>query len=280
MPDIFRLVALLIILVPNVTTAEIVCDNNQGLICVETKHANTTVTFWAENRNPLLPVTVSLNYTLTNLRASEGAEGPFVLRGKERRELATLTAQTKNRWSYNYTYEWSRGDITAQHSADYLYRLPYATGASFELSQGCDGASTHHAGQRFAQDFVMPIGTPVYAAREGRIVDLKEDSNKGGPTSAYRNDGNYVAVEHDDGTLGQYFHLVQNGATVSLGQVVQRGELLGYAGNTGQSTGPHLHFDVVKGAKGIESESLPITFQTKSGTVLCPRPGARLVAVD
>lgn len=275
-----RPLIVLYLLLPTFAMSDIICDNNRGHICLETEHNNNTVTFWAENRNALLPVTLSLSYTLTNLQASKGAEGPFVLRGGTRQKIASLKAKGNGRWSYNYTFEWSRGSIDARHTDSYLYRLPYASGKSFELSQGCNGASTHQAGQRYAHDFSMPVGTPILAARDGRVVAVKENSDKGGASAAYRNDGNYVIVEHDDRTLGQYFHLAQNGAAVSLAQTVQRGEVLGYAGNTGQSTGPHLHFDVIKGGKGIESESVPITFKTGAGAVRCPRLGARLVAVD
>lgn len=260
--------------------ADITCDDTHGKVCIETVQTNGSVIFYAENRHRLLPVTLDIGLTLDNLRRSDGSDTPYVLEGGARTRLFTLTTIRNAAWSYRYRFSWSRGDLRARHDAGVLYRLPFAGGATFRVGQGCDGTFTHRGAQNFAVDFNMPEGTPIHAARAGRVVDLKEDSRRGGADAAYRNDGNYVIVAHADGTLAQYFHLRRDGVAVELGQSVRRGQLLGHSGSTGQATGPHLHFDVIRGAVGIESETLPIRFDTTSGPVTCPVPGTRLTAVE
>ena len=68
-----RLACLICILLPALAAAEVVCDNGTGHICIETVQTDTGVTFWAENRNPLLPVTLTLHYDLKNMLKPEQA---------------------------------------------------------------------------------------------------------------------------------------------------------------------------------------------------------------
>lgn len=86
----------------------------------------------------------------------------------------------------------------------------------------------------------MPKGSPVLAAAAGTVIVAKND---GGYNGGY---GNYVVVTHDNGTQTLYGHL--SSVSVSVGQSVAKGEKLGGVGNTGKSTGIHLHFEV-RGAK-------------------------------
>jgi murein DD-endopeptidase MepM/ murein hydrolase activator NlpD len=276
--SIFGFVAAFFISTP--AWANISCDDYQGKVCLEAVQTDSGVTFFVENRYPLLAVTLKLSVELENLRRLSGNDGPFVLQGGTRTELAGFGSVKAAPWSYRYQFDWNRGDHRSVPDVNYHYRLPYAAGATFPVTQSCYGSFTHHGSARFAIDFLMPVNTPIHAAREGQIVDLKEDSSTGGATGNYRNDGNYIVVKHEDGTLAQYFHLRQGGAEVTLGQTVKRGELIGYSGNTGQSTAPHLHFDVVKGGKGRESETLPLSFETASGTASCPPVPSAFTAVN
>ncbi|MEK7510621.1 MAG: peptidoglycan DD-metalloendopeptidase family protein [Patescibacteria group bacterium] len=88
-------------------------------------------------------------------------------------------------------------------------------------------------------DVAAPSGTPIYAAAAGTIVVAK---NNDGYNGGY---GNYIVISHDNGTQTLYAHMTR---TAVSGGSVGKGELIGYVGNTGRSTGNHLHFEV-RGAK-------------------------------
>lgn len=88
-------------------------------------------------------------------------------------------------------------------------------------------------------DLGAPAGTPIYAAAAGSVITSKE----GGWNGGY---GSMIIISHDNGTQTLYSHMSQN--AVASGQKVKKGELIGYVGSTGKSTGNHLHFEV-RGAK-------------------------------
>jgi murein DD-endopeptidase MepM/ murein hydrolase activator NlpD len=173
------------------------------------------------------------------------------------------------------------GQVDADHDDDYLYRLPYASEASFPVIQGYASKLSHRGAERFTVDFGMPIGTPVYAARDGVVV-LVEDSHSAG---CAREDcgkfANFVVVLHSDGTTGEYFHLDRASAAVRVGESVARGQVLARSGNTGFSTAPHLHFGVYRTGPDGHNESLAVRFNTRAGAIAAPRSGARyLNALD
>ena len=93
-------------------------------------------------------------------------------------------------------------------------------------------------------DFGTPVGTRVVAAMGGKVVqaglDLETANN---PQAGY---GIHVRITHPDGTQAVYGHL--SACAAQIGQVVQTGEAIGTSGNTGRSTGPHLHFEIRSGA--------------------------------
>jgi murein DD-endopeptidase MepM/ murein hydrolase activator NlpD len=88
-------------------------------------------------------------------------------------------------------------------------------------------------------DLGAPIGTPVYAAADGVVIASKFGAWYGGY-------GNHIIISHPNGTQTLYAHL--NSVDVSYGAQVAKGTAIGTVGNTGKSTGPHLHFEV-RGAK-------------------------------
>ena len=111
--------------------------------------------------------------------------------------------------------------------------------------QGAGGLASHTKSLHWSYDFLLPIGTPILAALDGRIV-AAIDSFKGGGTAAkYKARANYVVVQHQNGYYTRYYHLQPNSLIVQVGDVVQAGDVLGNSGSTGYTTGPHLHFDVV-----------------------------------
>jgi murein DD-endopeptidase MepM/ murein hydrolase activator NlpD len=148
-----------------------------------------------------------------------------------------------------------------------VYQLPYAPGQAFPVSQAYDGPFSHHGAERYAIDWRMPEGTPVYATRPGVVIDTKSDSTQGGPSKQFESLANYILIQHPDGTIGNYAHLQRNGVKVRAGQTVQAGDLIGLSGNTGFSNGPHLHFCVFKTKNGLERESIPVKFNTSNGII-------------
>ncbi|MGX9357054.1 M23 family metallopeptidase [Roseobacteraceae bacterium S113] len=268
----------IVLALPVWAQAQVTCDDKEGLICVEAVQTDDGVALYGLNRFALLPVTLTVSTELTNLVSVAPVSETQVLQGGERRLMGRFMAERRGAWRYSYRFEWSRGDMTARHDPDQRYRLPYPDGATYRITQGCDGDFTHHGPQRFGMDFDMDVGDPILAARAGLVVFVSESSNRGGATQDYQDDANFIVIQHGDRTLGQYFHLQRDGAVVAPGDWVRAGDLIGYSGNTGQSTGPHLHFDVVKGAAGVWSETLPITFATQAGAVTCPAVGQRLQA--
>jgi murein DD-endopeptidase MepM/ murein hydrolase activator NlpD len=81
-------------------------------------------------------------------------------------------------------------------------------------------------------DLAAPTGTPVYATADGRV----------GMAQWYSSYGNYVQIEHGGSLQTRYAHL--SSYTVQPGTMVRKGDLIGYVGSTGRSTGPHLHYEV------------------------------------
>ncbi|MFF0228237.1 M23 family metallopeptidase [Streptomyces sp. NPDC004629] len=107
----------------------------------------------------------------------------------------------------------------------------YTLSASFNQAGGMWKAK--HSGQ----DFAVPIGTEVVAASGGTVV--KAGGNGAGDGPAY---GNAIVIKHGNGTYSQYAHLSR--IDVRAGQAVGAGQHIARSGNTGNSTGPHLHFEI------------------------------------
>lgn len=102
-------------------------------------------------------------------------------------------------------------------------------------------------------DFACPQGTPILAAKDGKVVISTALRNSSG---GYRSYGEYISISHGDGTMTLYAHMsrraVEKNAQVSQGQVI------GYVGSTGNSTGNHLHFEIfVSGRRVNPSQYLP-----------------------
>ena len=93
----------------------------------------------------------------------------------------------------------------------------------------------------YAIDFEMPIGTPVIAARAGKVVAVQGRFKDGNDRDL---EENFVMIQHADNTVARYIHLKLGGALVAVGDEVKQGQRIALSGNTGQTGGPHLHFDV------------------------------------
>lgn len=100
----------------------------------------------------------------------------------------------------------------------------------------------HKVRGHFGVDYAAPVGTPVWAAASGVIT---KRAASGGA-------GNLVELKHDDGLTTQYMHLSKFAKNQKVGQRVEAKTVIGYVGNTGMSTGPHLHFGVKKNGQHID----------------------------
>lgn len=234
--------------------------------------------FEAENLNPYT-VTLNIDFeSLTNLKPSANVPLFIEIPARSKKRVLELSRISSVQGvNYRSSYGWVRGSVFAVHQDSYLYKLPFFKGYEVYVSQGYNGESTHKGLSAYAIDFPVPVGTPVYAAREGVVVGSEGSNNVGGASAEFRQYANYVIIEHSDGTMGNYYHLKQGGNVVAIGKKVSKGELIGYSGNTGYSSGPHLHFSVSK-VDPISMRrpmNLPIKMETAQGIVSLPRKGDR-----
>lgn len=135
--------------------------------------------------------------------------------------------------------------------------LPFPAGNEFVVTQGNHGYYSHYYYDSYAIDFSMAQGEEVAALRAGVVLDLKEDSDRGCASEACAEDANYLVVDHGDATFGVYLHLEQDGVLVARGDLVGQGEVVARSGNTGFSSGPHLHVQV----NDLFGQSLPLRFE-------------------
>lgn len=141
--------------------------------------------------------------------------------------------------------------------AESPYVLPFAVGESFTTGLTNCSSSYHGAGKpdQYAFDFDMPVGTPFVAARAGTVFKVVEDAPSSGGGV-----GNYVIIDHQDGTYGLYYHSPKDGIDVEEGDEVERGDVLGVTGRSGLAGYPHLHFIVVAGDPEFPYDGLAISF--------------------
>lgn len=250
--------------------------SRNSVLLTEEPDGNGGYILEAENLNPY---TVTMSVDVTNLKnlISDIKLPIFVeIRGESKKNILHLSRITaSNEVSYQDSYGWSIGSAYAKHQDDYVYRLPFKGNMNVAVTQGYNGALSHKGLSAYAVDFGVPVGTPIYAAREGKVVEAEVSSSIGGPSPEYRVYMNRVRIEHSDGTFGNYCHLKYNGSAVQTGQMVKKGDLIGYSGATGYCTAPHLHFSVSK-VDPISMRrpmNLPIKMQTLQGIVTLPRKG-------
>ena len=132
-------------------------------------------------------------------------------------------------------------DRTGRSLRKFLLRTP-VDGARLSSTFGMRrhpilGYSLMHKGI----DFAAPSGTPIYAAGGGRVVAA-------GRNGGY---GNYIRVRHSGEYSTAYAHLSRFAKGVKAGQRVRQGQVIGYVGTTGRSTGPHLHYEVLRNDQQI-----------------------------
>jgi murein DD-endopeptidase MepM/ murein hydrolase activator NlpD len=234
----------------------------ENLIRIWHQREANNINFYVRNLQ-FADVTVTFEFEMTNVVSS--TEFPFTTTfpgGKAARAFTLEHEDPSAPVQWVYTYFASYGRLNAIHDDSYIYALPYSPGKSYRVSQGYNGAYSHFGSNQYAIDFRMPVGTPIHATRGGVVVAAKDSSDKGGPNRKYEAHANYIIIQHPDGTMGHYVHLAHKGNAVKVGDTIRRGQFIGLSGNTGFSTGPHLHFAVFKARNGKERATIPVRFQT------------------
>jgi murein DD-endopeptidase MepM/ murein hydrolase activator NlpD len=226
---------------------------------------------YADN-NHIIAVFVHVRLSrLANLRSDVDLPfGTVVQPGTVRELLFELTPiSAHGRRGFGLEYSYARGDPRhVRHDDDHRYLFPFEHGTKHRVTQGYSGRFTHFGENQYGIDFDLDTGTAIKAARGGRVVEVKQDSTVGGPDPRFTGMANYVLVEHDDGSFGNYAHLKPNGAEVDVGQHIAAGDLIGYSGNTGRSSGPHLHFDVRIPMDDGRMHSIPTRFLGLNGEAI------------
>ena len=258
-------------------SASAACENDW--ICVDAVNQGNDVELHVRNLGDY-PITFTLSVRTRHLQI----DGPKTITrtlAPRQSEQAMLLASTDDQQNgdFNYSYEWTIGDKDAVHDDNHLYSLPYAAGKSYRVLQGYGSRFSHTGLEEFAIDLDMPIGTPVHAARDGVVARVTESNSKGCWEDGCGEYANYVIILHRDGTTGEYFHLQQDGVLVEVGDGVSQGQKIGYSGNTGHTTMPHLHFAVYRATTEGNTQSIPIRFLSSAGIVDSPRRGGRYEAV-
>lgn len=234
-----------------------------GKITYSTEKTSNGYQIYAENTE-LMPMSLVLNFTLQNLKSSLPNDKILIIPAQSKKyPVATLSVLIPNKayklsskGSYNF------GDVNqTAYDKNYIYSLPFDTGKTYQLYQGYNGNISHQ--NEKALDFSLQIGDKIFAAREGIVIDVVENNSANCAKIECAKFNNKILIMHADGTFAEYLHLKKEGAEVNLGDSVTKGQFIGFSGNTGWSTGPHLHFAVFLNRMDGKRLYLPTLFKTQ-----------------
>jgi murein DD-endopeptidase MepM/ murein hydrolase activator NlpD len=163
---------------------------------------------------------------------------------------ASMFVNNKELSLYNFEYNNKKGyyDVGGRSVVKTLMKTPI-NGARLSSSFGLRkhpilGYNKLHQGT----DFAAPTGTPIMASGSGVILRAQK----------YKGYGNYVSIKHNTTYITAYGHMSKYGKNIKKGVRVNQGQIIGYVGSTGMSTGPHLHYEVLKNGKRINSQKLKL----------------------
>ena len=214
------------------------------------------------------PVSVDVSFAQSlNVSTEPPLPARFVLpANSESRVLRVFAGDPNASFSYSLKYSYMPGDYRAQHDDAARYQLPFSTRQQFVIAQAFGGKASHTDAQNHdAVDIVMPVGTPVLAARDGVVMTVDSDFYGTGLDMAkYGDRANNIRIVHSDGTMAVYAHLQLESAQVQVGNHVHAGQELALSGDTGYSSGPHLHFCVQVNSQ-MDLISVPFQFTGADG---------------
>ncbi|MBS1198977.1 MAG: peptidase [Proteobacteria bacterium] len=233
------------------------------LLCVEQNSRDnaTRVEFHVTNGYDF-PVTVSFEPLFTNMATDVSFPLIMTVPGGVRNrvyEAWRINPAARNTWRNNWVMRFGANE--PNHDDTYRYRAPFQEGKNFRLIQGYGGSDSHQGEFHYSLDWDMPIGTPIHAARAGKVIHALDRFSGRAWDPSYKERTNTITILHADGTMAEYSHIGTGTLHVRLGQQVQEGDLLALSSDVGYSGGPHLHFRVFRLVRGTEYESLPIRFR-------------------
>jgi murein DD-endopeptidase MepM/ murein hydrolase activator NlpD len=206
-----------------------------------------------------VPVVLVLSFELDNLRPSRALPAEVALAPGQHEHVVDLVVVRQDRPSGYRAASSVRVGGEPRPDPSARYAFPFGGDRPRKLSQGTLGGPTHQGIHRYSFDFELPIGTPVLAARDGVVFQVQDGYGEGGAGVGGEH-GNLVVIWHADGTFGLYGHL-REGVCAREGEAVRAGDFLAWSGNSGYTTGPHLHFGVgIAAGENGEIETLPILF--------------------
>jgi len=163
---------------------------------------------------------------------------------------ASMFVNNKELSLYNFQYNNEIGyyDVDGRSVIKTLMKTPI-NGARLSSSFGLRkhpilGYNKLHQGT----DFAAPRGTPIMASGSGIILRAQK----------YKGYGNFVSIKHNSTFVTAYGHMSKYGRGIKKGVRVTQGQIIGYVGSTGLSTGPHLHYEVIKNGKRVNSQRLKL----------------------
>jgi murein DD-endopeptidase MepM/ murein hydrolase activator NlpD len=189
------------------------------------------------------PVSVELKFKLTNLTLSTGEQLIFVIPSKTKKFLIANLEKidADKRYTFSTKTKANYGDIALdKYDTAFVYDLPFSKGNNFIVYQGYNGSFSHK--NENALDFTMPEGSNIVAARDGIVISVVQDNTEFCPNKSCIQYNNYINIYHNDGSFANYSHIKYNGSKVNIGDSVKQGDVIALSGNTGFTSGPHLHF--------------------------------------
>jgi murein DD-endopeptidase MepM/ murein hydrolase activator NlpD len=219
------------------------------------------------------PVEVELTLTDTdNVLSEPELPARFVIPAQTEQTLVGIGAVDQHRgFSYRIGMSAVPGPPISAPVEGLVILPPFSAGEEYSITQGFGDNKTHDSpDSSYAIDIAMPVGSAVHAVRKGTVMDVEEDFNRGGNNyDKFIHKVNRILILHEDGTMALYAHLDLASVSVRPGARVRAGQMIARSGNTGFTSGPHLHFSIQQNS-GMQTISLPFRFRTPEGTAVAP----------
>ena len=177
----------------------------------------------------------------------------------------------------NLKYRWVLGDPTSI-ADNYQYHAPFSSPKEHRVTQAFNGKFSHtNDYNKYAVD--MDVGTYLTAVRSGTIIWVNDNYHMSGTSNYFLDKANRIKVLHDDGTFSLYAHILMDTALVKVGDKVVVGDRLARSGSSGFSTGPHLHFAIIKNV-GFKNIAIPFKFIDNNGSAFTPKRAMTMVGAS